>query len=105
LEEYDACLTECGVDMAYGDWDLPYTCEEWCAPILDQPTTTTVVSLYQPNDLLLTEFEQKLEGAAKVYHLVNTNHVQETDSKVGVLADHLQDIFDGGAGAAFVIPK
>lgn len=63
------------------------------------------VTVYVPeeNDGLLTKSEQQLAGAAKVYHLEETNHFQETKIGHGMLEDHMQDLFAGGAGAAFIV--
>ena len=104
-EEYWDCIDECGLDMAWGDWDSNLTCEEACEDLLGTTTEMVTVFVADPNDGLLTKSEQQLEGAAGVFHLVETNHFQETSRSKPVVNDALVDLFEGGAGAAFIIPN
>ncbi len=99
------CEAECGVDMAWGDWDSNLSCEEYCAHHTDDcdQITITVIQL-KPTDGLLTKSEQILEGgASEPYHLPNTNHFAEQVNTV--VTQTLEDIFNGNAGAAFIVPK
>jgi len=105
--EYADCIQQCGIDKAFGDWNSNLTCDEACMDLMAIIGTEMVtVILSDPNDGLLTESEQKLEGyAGEPYHLMNTNHFQETSASNDDAVDALEDIFMGGAGAAFIVPK
>lgn len=74
----------------------------------NQTTTTTynVISYAtRPHDGLLTDVEQKLDGAAKTYKVEYVNHFQETDWTQSSVNGAFIDLFNGGAGVAFVVPK
>jgi len=105
--DYTDCIQDCALDMAFGDWNSNLTCNEACSDSAMGPNTESVfVFVSDPNDGLLTETEQKLEGyAGEPYHLMNTNHFQETSASNDDAVDALEDIFMGGAGAAFIVPK
>ena len=104
--EYDNCLLECATDMAWGDWGMNMGCDEFCAGLSDNETTLVTVLVAEENDGFLTRSEQQLDGAAKTYHLEETNHFQESRSDIKpVVSDAFEDLFEGGAGAAFVVPK
>ncbi|MEO1261609.1 MAG: hypothetical protein AAFZ15_22580 [Bacteroidota bacterium] len=105
-DDYDECITQCGVDMAWGDWDMDLTCEEFCADEVEIGTEIITVFVADPNDGLLTRSEQQLDGAAaEPFHLIETNHFQETSRLKDVVNDAFVDLFEGGAGAAFIVPK
>ncbi|MFT6336423.1 MAG: hypothetical protein ACJATI_003182 [Halioglobus sp.] len=76
-----------------------------CEAMYPDVTQTQYTLVLEENDGLLTKSEQLLEGAVQVYHLEETNHIAETSMFSGGLADHLHEIFDGGVGAEFVVPK
>ncbi len=104
--DYTDCIQDCALDMAFGDWNSNLTCDEACMDLMAIIGTEMVtVILSDPNDGLLTESEQKLDGAENEYHLMNTNHFQETSASNDDAVDALEDIFMGGAGAAFIVPK
>ncbi len=104
-DAYDECITQCGVDMAWGDWEYNLTCEEYCVDDVEVGTEIITVFVSDPNDGLLTKREQQLDGAAKVYHLIESNHFQETSRLKDVVNNAMVDLFEGGAGAAFIVPK
>jgi hypothetical protein len=60
---------------------------------------------YEPHDGLLTRSEQLLAGAAKTYEAQKVNHFQEQFWEYTPIGNAFQDLFNGGAGAAFVVPK
>lgn len=108
---YNDCLDECGLDMAWGDWDYDLTCEEYCEDdIVDcNPTETETVITFQiePGDGLYSMSEQRLPGSnlALEVHLENTNHFQETFRAHDPMISALQDVFLGAAGPEFLVPK
>jgi hypothetical protein len=59
----------------------------------------------EPNDALYTKTEQSLAGAAKTYEAISCNHMQESFWLYPTVRDAFTDLFNGGAGAAFVVPK
>lgn len=70
--------------------------------------TTIVTNSYlvpEPSDVLLTKTEQLLTGAEKTYEAVGCNHLQEPFWEYAPIRDAFTDLFNGGAGAAFVVPK
>ena len=88
--------------QGWEDWYLMHVCIPDC---MDEPHPGTALVVPE-NDGLLTKAEQLLEGnAGEPYHLANTNHFQETSVYNAALHNALTDLFDGGAGAAFIIPK
>ena len=93
-ECYDYCESE-GWEDFYFDF--------FCMPNCLNSTFTETVYVTDSNDGLLLQGEQLLGGAEKTYHLYETNHFQESNLGHGVLLDHFQDLFDGGAGPAFII--
>ena len=98
---YNECYDECmsGVSDPFEQQEAFYDCIPQC---LEEITTTTVL-VTEENDGLLNKSEQLLAGAEKTYHLESTNHFQETKLGNNHFADHIQDLFDGGAGPAFVV--
>lgn len=102
--EHAICISECEIDMAFGDWTSNESCEESCMDLAGS-STQLVTALVSPlTDGLLTEFEQKLDGQVKEYHLINTNHFQETHFDSPAL-DALEGLFKGEAGASFMVPN
>ncbi len=65
----------------------------------------TYVSITRPHDGLLTDIEQKLDGAAKTYELPSVNHLQEPDWEQKPVNAAFIDLFEGNAGIAFKVPK
>ncbi|MFZ4475176.1 MAG: hypothetical protein ACOYPR_08290 [Saprospiraceae bacterium] len=59
----------------------------------------------EPNDALYTKTEQSLAGAAKTYEAKGCNHMQESFWSYDPIKDAFTDLFFGGGGAAFVVPK
>ncbi|MDX2280056.1 MAG: hypothetical protein NW218_10735, partial [Saprospiraceae bacterium] len=59
----------------------------------------------EPNDALYSKTEQTLAGAAKTYEAEGCNHMQESFWSYAPIKDAFTDLFNGGAGAAFVVPK
>lgn len=77
---------------------------ECISPII--PLTVDVFyAQYEPHDGLLTRTEQLLAGAAKTYEAKRCNHFQEQFWQYPPIANAFNDLFMGGAGAAFVVPK
>lgn len=68
-------------------------------------TKSIQVVVPQANDGLFSRSEQQLAGAAKTYHLPETNHFQETRIGQAPVVAALNDLFQGGAGAAFIVPQ
>ena len=106
-EEFYDCVDDCKIDIAFGDKPLGYDCEGYCTQQLAGTTYTTTITVLTggKNDGLLTQGEQMLSGAAKVYHLEETDHFQETFRTQQPVTQHLKELFDGSGGAAFVIPN
>lgn len=94
------CRAECEAE-GWEDFYLEFICIPDCMEELQIGT----VIVADDNDGLLTKSEQLLEGAEKVYHLPETNHFQETRVDKPPVVNALIDLFEGGAGAAFIIPK
>jgi sirohydrochlorin ferrochelatase len=84
----DSCLAICS-----------YNCEE------NVETYTYQYYELEPHDGLLTRSEQLLAGAAKTYEAQKVNHFQEQFWEYTPIGNAFQDLFNGGAGAAFVVPK
>ncbi|MBX2891431.1 MAG: hypothetical protein KF734_10920 [Saprospiraceae bacterium] len=102
-EEYDCCET------CYGEPDAQVQgyCFAWCMT-LEWPCTRTYTVThytYEPHDGLLSKSEQLLAGAAKTYEAKKTNHFQEQFWSQQPIKDAFVDLFNGGAGAAFQVPK
>jgi hypothetical protein len=75
---------------------------------LGWPCTRTITIThyeYEPHDGLLSKSEQLLAGAAKTYEAKKTNHFQEQFWSQQPVKDAFVDLFNGGAGAAFQVPK
>lgn len=68
-------------------------------------TYTITYYQYEPHDGLLSKSEQLLAGAAKTYEAKKTNHFQEQFWSQQAVKDAFVDLFNGGAGAAFQVPK
>ena len=84
----DGCLAICS-----------HNCEE------NVETYTYQYYEFEPHDGLLTRSEQLLAGAAKTYEAQKVNHFQEQFWEYTPIGNAFQDLFNGGAGAAFVVPK
>jgi len=83
------CLSVCSTDL-----------------LCDGYTNQTLTYLVpEPNDALYTKTEQTLAGAAKTYEAKGCNHMQESFWSYDPIKDAFTDLFFGGAGAAFVVPK
>jgi hypothetical protein len=68
-------------------------------------TYTFTYAVFEPHDGLLTRTEQLLAGAEKTYEAKRCNHFQEQFWQYPPIANAFNDLFMGGAGAAFVVPK
>lgn len=68
-------------------------------------TQTAYYYQYDPHDGLLRYSEQTLDGAQKTYQVKQCNHFQEQFWEYTPVRDAFNDLFMGGAGAAFVVPK
>jgi pimeloyl-ACP methyl ester carboxylesterase len=68
-------------------------------------TYTYSYAVFEPHDGLLTRTEQLLAGAEKTYEAKRCNHFQEQFWQYPPIANAFNDLFMGGAGAAFVVPK
>lgn len=106
-EEFYDCVDDCKIDIVFGDKPLGFDCESYCTQQLAGTTYTTTITVLTggKNDGLLTEGEQMLSGAAKVYHMEETDHFQETFRTQQQVTQPLKELFDGSGGAAFVIPN
>lgn len=109
VEAYQECMAYCGTDMAFGDWDSPLSCSEYCSQYHDPngpPTTRTeIVYEFEGHDWVYSLFEQSIESDERVDEIViNADHFQE--NLPGYIIDPvLSDIFDGAYGVAFEVPK
>jgi len=100
----DDCWTQYASD--HDDQILGYCLSVCNEQICDGTTTATVTYLVpEPNDALYTKTEQSLAGAAKTYEAISCNHMQESFWLYPTVRDAFTDLFNGGAGAAFVVPK
>ena len=108
LDEYRNCIDECGVDMAWGDWRSPLSCDEYCSRFIDPNNTTTITVIvyeFEGHDWVYSLFEQSLETDQRVQEIViNADHFQENLPGY-IINPVLTDIFDGSYGAAFEVPK
>jgi hypothetical protein len=68
-------------------------------------TYTFTYAVFEPHDGLLTRTEQLLAGAEKTNEAKRCNHFQEQFWQYPPIANAFNDLFMGGAGAAFVVPK
>lgn len=59
----------------------------------------------EPHDGLLSQSEQLLPGAAKTYEAKGCNHFQEQFWNYSPIRNAFDDLFQGFAGTAFVVPK
>lgn len=80
-------------------------CIYGCDPITQTYSDTYTYLTYEPHDGLLTKSEQLLAGASKTYEAKGVNHLQEQFWEYAPIGNAFQDLFNGGAGAAFVVPK
>lgn len=104
--EFNQCVDICDLDVYYGDLPSNTNCNDYCSDWLDQTTTAIVYTIInEKHDGILLESEQQLAGAAKQYHLSNTNHFQEQTLFNDGVDNAMTDLFDGNAGAAFFVPK
>ena len=105
VEECD-CAAECDdePDPQVLAWCYQNCIIYGCTPVVSTQTFTYAV--YQPHDGLLTRDEQLLEGAAvQPYEAKGCNHLQEQYWSYDPVKSAFTDLFNGGAGAAFVVPK
>lgn len=103
----DDCWTQYAAD--HDDQVFGY-CLSVCSTSCDNNngyiTYTENVLVPEPNDALYTQTEQTLAGAAKPpYEAKGCNHMQESFWSYKPINDAFTDLFMGGAGAAFVVPK
>jgi pimeloyl-ACP methyl ester carboxylesterase len=68
-------------------------------------TSTQAYLVPEPHDGLLTQSEQSLAGAAKTYEARGSNHLQEQFWEYAPVRNAFVDLFNGNAGAAFVVPR
>lgn len=78
-------------------------CHPACEGILETYTIEYLVP--ELHDALFTDVEQKLTGAARTYEAKGCNHLQEPFWVYEPISDAFTDLFNGGAGAAFVVPR
>lgn len=102
-------LQDCLANCTDPDNQVEEYCESNCYSTYNTGNTTTTITvtyyLNRPHDGLLTDLEQKLDGAAKTYELKGINHYQEIDWKQDAVSNVLTDLFEGGSGVAFKVPK
>jgi deoxycytidylate deaminase len=80
-------------------------CTWLCDPVTSTYTQSFNYLVYEPHDGLLRKSEQLLAGAAKTYEAKGVNHFQEQFWEYAPIGNAFQDLFNGGAGAAFIVPK
>lgn len=80
-------------------------CIYGCDPVTQTYPQPYTYFTYEPHDGLLRKSEQLLAGAAKTYEAKGVNHLQEQFWEYAPIGNAFQDLFNGGAGAAFVVPK
>ncbi len=97
------CLEDC--NNLSDDPPSKSMCMAECNQLYANQTTTVTAYALRPNDGLLTDYEQQLDGAAKTYELKEVNHYQEQNWFQGPVQAAFVDLFNGGAGVAFKIPK
>lgn len=98
----ETCETETDQQVAAYCWSL---CVYDCDPVTWTYNQTFTYFTYEPHDGLLRKSEQLLDGAAKTYEAKGVNHFQEQFWEYAPIGNAFQDLFNGGAGAAFVVPK
>jgi pimeloyl-ACP methyl ester carboxylesterase len=98
----ETCETETDQQVAGYCWSL---CVYDCDPVTGTYTQSFTYLTYEPHDGLLRKSEQLLAGAAKTYEAKGVNHFQEQFWEYAPIGNAFQDLFNGGAGAAFVVPK
>ena len=99
----ETCETETDQQVAGYCWSL---CVYDCNPVTGTYTQTYTYFTYEPHDGLLLKSEQLLAGAAKQpYEARGVNHFQEQFWEYAPIGNAFQDLFNGGAGAAFAVPK
>lgn len=112
-QEYSTnCPEDCAQTVGYSDWTAYRQCILDCRENANQSPVYQTVYITEENDGLLNKSEQLLAGEAFEYHLFETDHFQETDLRHKP-AEHLdpllpqafEDLFDGNAGTAFLVPK
>lgn len=74
-----------------------------CNP--DDFTHTYYAFEIEPHDALLARSEQLLTGASKTYEAKGCNHFQEQFWDYAPIRNAFNDLFQGFAGTAFVVPK
>jgi hypothetical protein len=88
VHQYGYCLAACDRSCTRGNSTYAFT---YLVP--------------EPHDGLLTQSEQSLTGAAKSYEAKGSNHLQEQFWEYAPVRNAFVDLFNGNAGAAFVVPK
>jgi len=112
-QEYSTnCPEDCAQTVGYSDWTAYRQCILDCRNNADQSPLYQTVYITEENDGLLNKSEQLLAGEDFEYHLFETNHFQETDLRhkpaehlAPLLPQAFEDLFDGNAGTAFIVPK
>jgi hypothetical protein len=80
-------------------------CIYGCDPVTQTYPEPYTYYTYEPHDGLLRKSEQLLAGASKTYEAKGVNHLQEQFWEYAPIGNAFQDLFNGGAGAAFIVPK
>ncbi len=100
----DSCANEVP-DPRVGGYCYSVCTAYGCDPVTQLYSYPVYYYQYEPHDGLLTRSEQLLAGAAKTYEAQRVNHFQEQFWEYTPIGNAFQDLFNGGAGAAFVVPK
>ncbi|MFZ4632947.1 MAG: hypothetical protein ACOYNO_01940 [Saprospiraceae bacterium] len=105
--DYDCCEPCYDEPDSQVQGDCFSACQNGGASCNYPPLVPYTYSYYaiEPHDALLTRSEQQLAGALGVYEAKKTNHWQEMFWQQNDIKSAFQDLFNGGAGAAFVVPK
>ncbi len=99
---------QCWIDFeSDNDEQVLGYCLSVCHPACEGVLETYTIEYLVPelHDALFTDVEQKLAGAAKTYEAKGCNHLQEPFWAYEPISDAFTDLFNGGAGAAFVVPQ
>ncbi|TAK42302.1 MAG: hypothetical protein EPO28_07480 [Saprospiraceae bacterium] len=98
----EQCESEEDPQVAGWCWS---NCMYGCDPLTQSFQEPYTFITFQPHDGLLLKTEQLLAGAAKTYEAKGVNHMQEQFWEYAPIGNAFQDLFNGGAGAAFIVPK
>ncbi len=91
--------------LAEQDEQIYGYCLSVCNISCEAATISVTYLVPEPHDGLLTQSEQSLAGAAKSYEAKGSNHLQEQFWEYAPVRNAFVDLFNGNAGAAFVVPK